>query len=128
MHYHAIIRLDGPGGPGTTPLLTVDAEVLGDLVKDAAQSVSVIAAQPDAYGLRLRWGSQTHTRIIDHTADRDLPNSTDGAAHPEQSAGYLAKYLTKATEDFGLPARVTHPGEALSAGASDHVMRIIRTA
>ena len=26
--------------------------------------------------------------------------------HPEQVASYLAKYLTKATEDFGLPAQV----------------------
>lgn len=128
VHYHAIIRLDGPDGPGTTPLLTVDGAALGELVKDAARSVSVVAAHPDVYGLRLRWGTQTHTRAIDHTADRELSNITDGAAHPEQVAGYLAKYLTKATEDFGLPARVTHPGEALSAGASDHVMRIIRTA
>ena len=45
-----------------------------------------------------------------------------------QVAGYLAKYLTKTTEDFGLPARVRHPWVARQAGASPHAQRIIDTA
>ena len=32
--------------------------------------------------------------------------------HPEQVGSYLAKYLTKATEDFGLPAQVRSAGHA----------------
>jgi hypothetical protein len=48
--------------------------------------------------------------------------------HPEQVAAYLAKYLTKATEDFGLPARVRSVGHARLAGASEHAIRIIETA
>jgi hypothetical protein len=49
-------------------------------------------------------------------------------AHPEQVAAYLAKYLTKATEDFGLPAKVTSTTHARAAGASPHAVRIIATA
>jgi hypothetical protein len=128
VHYHAIIRLDGPHGPDTQPQVSMAAEDLAVLVKDAAASISVVAEHPDGHGLRLRWGTQTHTRVIDHGADRDMTGTSSSPAHPEQIAGYLAKYLTKATEEFGLPAHVTHPGHALTAGASDHVVRIIRTA
>ena len=48
--------------------------------------------------------------------------------HPEQVASYLAKYLTKATEDFGLPAQVRSAAHARAAGASAHAVRIIATA
>lgn len=48
--------------------------------------------------------------------------------HPEQVAAYLAKYLTKATEDFGLPARVRSTTHARVVGASAHAVRIIATA
>ena len=49
-------------------------------------------------------------------------------AHPEQVAAYLAKYLTKATEDFGLPSRVTSTTHARALGASPHAVRIIAAA
>jgi hypothetical protein len=48
--------------------------------------------------------------------------------HPEQVAGYLAKYLTKATEDFGLPTRVVSVAHARRVGASPHAVRIIESA
>ena len=48
--------------------------------------------------------------------------------HPEQVASYLAKYLTNATEDFGLPAQVRSAAHAQVAGANPHAVRIIATA
>ena len=48
--------------------------------------------------------------------------------HPEQVAAYLAKYLSKATEDFGLPARVRSTTHARVVGASAHAVRIVATA
>ena len=48
--------------------------------------------------------------------------------HPEQVAAYLAKYLTKATDDFGLPSRVTSATHARAVGASPHAVRIIAAA
>jgi hypothetical protein len=38
------------------------------------------------------------------------------------------QYLTKTTEDFGIPALVDHPRAARQAGASPHAQRIIDTA
>jgi hypothetical protein len=67
------------------------------------------------------------TRTISDTAHRDTTRGVP-VVHPEQVASYLAKYLTKATEDFGLPAQVRSAGHAHLAGASPHAVRIIATA
>ena len=75
----------------------------------------------------LRWGSQVDCRSITGAAERDSARSSR-VVHPEQVAAYLAKYLTKATEDFGLPARVRSAIHARSVGASPHAVRIIETA
>ena len=76
---------------------------------------------------RLRWGTQVDTRTIIDTADREADRAAR-VVHPEQVAAYLAKYLTKTTEDFGLPTRVRSVGHARRAGASPHAVRIIETA
>lgn len=49
-------------------------------------------------------------------------------AHPEQIAAYTAKYLTKTTDDFGLPVRVFSAKHADRVGASEHAVRLIETA
>ena len=53
-----------------------------------------------------------------------------GDVHPEMVAAYLAKYLTKSTEDFGLDGhgRVHSATDARYFGASPHAVRIIETA
>ena len=48
--------------------------------------------------------------------------------HPEQVASYLAKYLTKATDDFGLPGQVRSAAHAAAGGATAHAVRIIDAA
>jgi hypothetical protein len=75
---------------------------------------------------RLRWGAQVDTRIITDTADQRTRSPR--VAHPGQLAAYLAKYLTKATEDFGLPQRVFSAAHAATTGASVHAVRLIQTA
>jgi hypothetical protein len=129
VHVHVPIRLDGPDGPDGGPCglpLTIDD--LEDAVKTAAASVRLeVGPLRDGTGYRLGWGRQVDCRAITGTADR---NSRRGGrlAHPEQVAAYLAKYLTKATEDFGLPAKVTSATHARAVGASPHAVRIIQTA
>ena len=85
----------------------------------------VVPALAPGEAVALRWGAQLDVRPITVTADRD---GATGRAHPEQVAAYLAKYLTKATEDFGLPARVLTAEHAARVGASAHAVRIIATA
>jgi hypothetical protein len=43
-------------------------------------------------------------------------------------AAYIAKYATKACEDFGLPRRITGAQMARNLGANPHVVRLIDTA
>ena len=84
----------------------------------------VVHGLPGRPAVALRWGAQIDVRPISGGADRD---GRSGPAHPEQVAAYLAKYLTKACEDFGLPRRVPTAAHAAAAGASAHAVRIVQT-
>ena len=129
IHLHVPIRLDGPQGPdGPAPDLPVGTGDLEASIKTAAAKVQLDATPlRDGSAYRLRWGSQIDTRSITDVASRDSGRAAR-LVHPEQVAAYLAKYLTKATEDFGLPARIHSVGHARLAGASAHAIRIIETA
>ena len=129
IHLHVPIRLDGPEGPdGLAPDLPVGTVDLEAAVHSAAGKVALDSAPlADGTVYRLRWGSQVDTRAITETAPRD-GHQQARLAHPEQVAGYLAKYLTKATEDFGLPVRVLSANHARAAGATPHAVRIINAA
>ena len=129
IHVHAPIRLDGPDGPnGIASSLPLDTADLEAAIVDAAAQVQLDSSPlSDGTVYRLRWGSQVDTRTITDTAHRDSGRRTS-RVHPEQVAAYLSKYLTKATEDFGLPARVYSAAHAVNVGASRHAVRIIETA
>src|SRR5664279_457220 len=103
IHVHVPIRLDGPDGPDSPLGVDVDADLLGRAVLAAAATVRlVVDGLPGRPAVALRWGAQVDVRPITPGADRD---GRTGPAHPEQVAACLAKYLTKACEDFGLPRR-----------------------
>jgi hypothetical protein len=125
IHVHALIRLDGPDGPASPPGLLLDAAKLEAAARRAAGQVCLHVPVPHGGGLALRWGAQVDTRPITPEAGRD---AAGGPAHPRQVAAYLAKYLTKTTEDFGLPRRVVSAAHAATAGASVHAVRLIATA
>ena len=126
IHFHAIVRLDGPDGPTGPPMVALDADNLGAAIRTAAADIRLEVPIPGTHELyRLTWGDQVDTRPIRHGAHRDAPA---GDAHPEQVAGYLAKYLTKSTEDFGIDGRVASSHDALRQGASAHAVAIIATA
>lgn len=126
IHVHVPIRLDGPDGPDRPPGVDIDADQLGQVVLDAAAAVLlVVDGRPGKSAVALRWGTQVDVRPITGGADRD---GRHGPAHPGQVAAYLAKYLTKACEDFGLPRRVPTAAHARAAGASAHAVRIVTTA
>ena len=129
IHVHVPIRLDGPEGPDGDPCdLALTAGDVEDAVRNAATSVRLdVGPLRDGTGYRLRWGAQVDCRAITGDADRD-GGPGGRLAHPEQVAAYLAKYLTKSTEEFGLPSRVTSATHARAVGASPHAVRIIQTA
>ena len=127
IHVHAVVRLDGTTGPDSPPGIPVDVDELGDAITAAAGAVR-LEARPEGYEpVALGWGAQVHIRPITLGAGRD---DQAGDVHPEMVAAYLAKYLTKSTEDFGLDhhGKVHGSTDARSLGASRHAVRIIETA
>lgn len=129
VHFHAPVRLDGPEGPdGPACALPLGTAELERAIVAAAGRVA-LDSEPlrDGTRRRLAWGTQVDLRSIVDTAPRDSDRA-GRVVHPKQVAAYLAKYLTKTTEDFGLPARVGTPGQARAVGARPHAVNIVRTA
>ncbi|HET6772107.1 MAG TPA: replication initiator, partial [Acidimicrobiales bacterium] len=127
IHVHAVMRLDGPTGPDSHPGVSLDPGDLCAAVADAAGVVRLEVAPAGYQPVSLRWGGQVDTRPISLAAGRD---ASSGEVHPELVAAYLAKYLTKSTEDFGLDGhgKVHSAADARYVGASPHAVRIIETA
>jgi hypothetical protein len=128
VHFHAPMRLDGAdgpdGGPCDLPLTAADLEAA---VEHAAAQVRVTSTPlRDGTVFELRFGAQLDARTIRDTADRERHQARQ--VHPEQVAAYLAKYLTKATEDFGLNGTIRSAEHAALAGATRHALRLIATA
>lgn len=91
VHFHAVIRLDGPDGPDTTPPAWATVGLLDDAIRAAARSAGVpLAAAADLPARVLRWGKQVDVRPI---------RAFGAGAIAEQAvAAYVAKYATKSAE------------------------------
>ncbi len=117
VHFHAVIRLDGPDGPTSPPPAWATADALADAVRHAASVVSVpVPAVADEPARVLRWGAQLDIRPI-----------TMGGELTEQAvAGYIAKYATKAAECVGTLDRRISPLDDLAAlPLREHARRLI---
>lgn len=92
VHFHALIRIDGPDGPGSPS--PIDGKTLARAIAKAARSVEFVSPPIDADDMarRLAWGRQLDVRIVRNGSRTDDPS---GPLTPEQVAGYLAKYATK---------------------------------
>ncbi|WP_327670402.1 MULTISPECIES: replication initiator protein RepSA [unclassified Streptomyces] len=125
IHFHAVIRLDGPDGPDTAPPPWASTELLTRAIQDAAAHPYVtvnVPPAPDAghrNGWRLRWGQQLDVRPITAFGD--------GTEIKEQAvASYVAKYATKAAENTGtVDRRIGNREAALLLGLPDHPRRLI---
>ncbi|WP_435877765.1 replication initiator protein RepSA [Streptomyces kurssanovii] len=97
IHFHAVIRLDGPDSPDTAPPSWATVAVLTDSIRAAvAHSYTSIAvpAAGDEPRRPFRWGSQLDIRPVKAFGD--------GTDITEQAvASYVAKYATKAAESTG---------------------------
>ncbi|RBM19126.1 plasmid replication initiator protein [Streptomyces sp. PT12] len=96
VHVHAVIRLDGPDGPGSPPPAWATGSVLDAAVRAAAGKASVRTPYaPEVGALTCRWGRQLDVHpILDQSA-------ADGALSGEAVAGYVAKYTSKSVGDSG---------------------------
>jgi hypothetical protein len=94
VHFHAVIRLDGPDGSTQPPPSYATVAVLTDAIRAAAPRARISVAS-DAVGERqLGWGQQLDVREI--TAFGTDTELTDQAV-----AAYVAKYATKSADASG---------------------------
>ncbi len=109
VHFHALVRLDGPRtASGFAPApVSIDAEMLAALVRDAAVSVrlTVPGVDTDDPTRVLAFGRQLDTRPVNTSRRTDDP---DRCLTAEQVAGYLAKYATKSADDSSVTANPHH--------------------
>ncbi|MFF3869119.1 replication initiator [Micromonospora sp. NPDC001898] len=99
VHFHAVVRADGPSGPDSSPPVWLTPDVLADAVRTAASSVQVDTERPDGTPLPLGWGTQVDVKDITAT-DIDIPDGDDDGTQVVKDtrlAGYIAKYATKGT-------------------------------
>lgn len=100
VHFHALIRLDGPNGPGSPAPL--DGSQLSDVVQAAVRRSTYTAPPIDAddHPRVLAWGQQLDVRVV---RQGNRTDDTNGPLTPEQVAGYLAKYATKDANSIRSP-------------------------
>ena len=122
VHFHAVVRLDGPDGPASAPPPWASALRLEDSIRHAADCVHVEAPPSAAYGdTLLRWGGQLDVRPIRAFAD-------GGALRDDAVAGYVAKYVTKSAEVAGaVDYPITSAGDIAGLPVSGHVRALIGT-
>ncbi|MGW7612280.1 replication initiator protein RepSA [Streptomyces sp. NPDC054766] len=122
VHFHAVIRFDGPEGPDTPPPPWATLDLLTDAIGAAAARAAVdVAAAGDEPARTLRWGTQLDVQPISAFGD--------GEEITEQAvASYVAKYATKAAENTGAVDRRIGNKEALVLlDVPDHPRRLIET-
>ncbi|MEU7164266.1 replication initiator protein RepSA [Streptomyces morookaense] len=122
IHFHAVIRLDGPDGPGTPPPSWASVDLLTDAIRAASQHPYTSASVPAAGNQparTFRWGTQLDARPVKAFGD--------GSEITEQAvASYVAKYATKAAENTGtLDRRIGELAELDRHGVPDHARRLI---
>jgi len=111
VHFHAVIRFDGPEGSNDAPPARATAEVMADAIRQAAQDVTLTVTSSHTGPKVLGWGEQIDVREISAaTADSPL---TD-----EMVAGYVAKYATKGAEGTGTVDRPLHCYRCAGSGVT----------
>ncbi|WP_395292213.1 replication initiator [Kitasatospora hibisci] len=140
VHFHAVIRLDGPTGPTSTPPTWATTELLNHAVRTAAARARVAnggqpnqpaenapGAQDAGRGGRsvFRFGRQIDVRPIRGT------DFTEGGPVAERHvAAYIAKYATKGAETTTgtLDRRLRLLAELAQYDITDHARRMIHAA
>ena len=144
VHFHAVIRLDGPTGPSSTPPTWATTQLLDHAVRAAATRTRVhhegeppkqpqpagdIPASPPqtdrAERLEFRFGRQIDVRAI-----RGTDFTGGGPVTDRHVAAYIAKYATKGAETTTgtLDRRLRLLAELHKYDITDHARRMIHTA
>ncbi|MEZ0094264.1 replication initiator [Streptacidiphilus sp. EB129] len=121
IHFHAVIRLDGPTGPADPPAPWATTALLLDAVQSAAAAVALPAPDSSAYGQRrLSFGRQIDVH--------PLISGDGGRITDERVAAYVAKYTSKSVDSSGaLDRRIKSHADLRHLRAPDHVRALVGT-
>ncbi|WP_416876108.1 replication initiator [Kitasatospora sp. SC0581] len=122
VHFHAVVRLDGPDGPTAPPPAWATGELLLGTVRSAAAAVALPCPDSAAYcGGRLGFGTQLDAHR--------LTNGDGGRITDDAVAAYVAKYTSKSVEAAGaVDRRIDSLAEIQALWVSPHVRALIATA
>jgi len=96
VHFHAVVRLDGPDGPADPCPPGLDDTALRAAITTAAAAATLAITRPDGIPMVLRWGAQLDLRPVTPSAARQVEDDA-GEITDAALAGYIAKYATKGT-------------------------------
>jgi len=114
VHFHAVLRADGPKSIDVDPPLWLTSELLARVVRNSV-------SQARATGLAA--GSQQWGRVLDI---RDLAHDADDA---RKVASYVAKYSTKTTDGTrDLAYRFRHRRQIENLSRDEHTRQLALTA
>jgi hypothetical protein len=121
VHFHAVVRLDGPEGPRSAPPAWASTALLAGAVREAVGRARLAAPGRTVIGARvLRFGPQVVVRAIAEFGE--------GAVTSAAVAGYIAKYATKGAEAAGaVDGRIRHARELVLLPVRRHVLRMAGT-
>ncbi|MFF3817408.1 replication initiator [Streptomyces bluensis] len=125
VHFHAVIRLDGPEGGDTSPPPWATAELLTDAIRAATTAARVNGPEVDGRAHTFTFGRQLDVRTIRSADFGGGQELTERAV-----AAYIAKYATKGAETATgtLDRPIRFLAELAQARITDHARRMIRTA
>ncbi|WP_031029661.1 replication initiator [Streptomyces sp. NRRL WC-3725] len=125
VHFHAVIRIDGPTGGDTPPPAWATADLLTDAIRAATAKVRVDGPVIDGRAHTFTFGRQLDVRTIRSAHFSDGQELTERAV-----AAYIAKYATKGAETAtgALDRPLKFAAELAQLDISDHARRLIRTA
>jgi hypothetical protein len=128
VHFHAMIRIDGPTGTDDPAPAWATVELLTAAITAAHAATRVKTPELDGEVRKLTWGEQIDIRPI-RAADVDQVENECGEITDDRLASYVAKYATKGTgksEAADRPIRCQADIDRLSV--NPHHRRIIQTA
>ncbi|MFJ3496176.1 replication initiator [Streptomyces sp. NPDC086091] len=128
VHFHAVIRLDGPKGAEDSPPAWATTTLLTDAVRAAARLADAPGPLLDGRTPAYRFGRQLDVRPI-RSADFDATTDTTDLTS-RAVAAYIAKYATKGAETATgtLDRPVRNPvTDLIGTGVTDHARRLILT-
>ncbi|MCQ4207822.1 replication initiator [Streptomyces longispororuber] len=125
VHFHAVIRIDGPEGGTDEPPSWATTDLLADAIASATAKAAVLGPVIDGRAHTFVFGRQLDVRPI-RSADFDGPAELTERA----VASYIAKYATKGAEATtgALDRPLKFLAELAQLDLTDHARQLVRTA